>query len=139
MYSVYVSQYVLYIRFSESLNVVRVYCVLFITATPSSFLLSTQNLAEPSDVLIECLTQFSSVLTDLAPFLDSPNTSSSVLLVEVGPLSNIPVAIKTPQGSPLLHKLAIANSFMQMFVYIFKACNSAYVVSMHTYTVQCIY
>ena len=100
------------------------------------FLPSTQNLAEPSDVLIECLTQFSSVLTDLAPFLDSPNTSSSVLLVEVGPLSNIPDAIKTPQGSPLLHKLAIANSFMQMFVYIFKACNNAYVVSMHIYIVQ---
>ncbi|XP_064399727.1 E3 ubiquitin-protein ligase HUWE1-like isoform X3 [Halichondria panicea] len=84
------------------------------------------NLASPSDLLAECLGQLSSVLKDLSVFLDSPNSSKSILLEEVGPLSNVPEAIKTPQGSPLLHKLAIANSFMQLFVYFFKACCTSY-------------
>lgn len=90
-----------------------------------------QHLAQPSDLLSECLTQLSSVLTDLTPFLDSPQiASSSVLLEEVGPLSNAPEAIKSSLATPLLHKLAIVNGFLQLFVYIFKACHSAYVVSL---------
>ena len=89
-----------------------------------------QHLAQPSELLGECLGQLSSVMADLAPFLDSPQAaSSSVLLEEVGPLTNVPEAIKSPQATPLLHKLAIANGFLQLFVYIFKACHSAYVVS----------
>lgn len=85
-----------------------------------------QNLASPADLLTECLGQLSSVLNDLSALLDSPNSSKSVLLEEVGSLVNVTEAIKTPQDTPLLHKLTIANSFMQLFVYFFKACCTSY-------------
>lgn len=74
----------------------------------------------------ECLGQLSSVLKDLNHFLESPNSAKSVLLEEMGPLPNASEAVKTPRGNPLLHKLSVANSYMQLFVYFFKACCTTY-------------
>ena len=99
-----------------------------------SFTLSStsfpQNIAHAPELLQEGLGQLSSLLTDLTPFLESPqHAHSSVLLDEIGPLSNMTDAIKSPLATPLLHKLVAVNNFIQLFIHLSRASQVGYNVS----------
>lgn len=99
-----------------------------------------QNIAHPPELLTESLDQLSTLLKDLAPFLDSPEMAlHSVLLEEsngaaspcTAVASSAAAAAATPgeQGSPLLHRLVAVNAYMQLFVHLSRACQVGYNVS----------
>ena len=103
--------------------------------TPAPFLpsslfphaLCSQHIAHAAELLIESLSQLSALLSDLGPFLRSPqDASNSVLLQEVGPLSNLSQAIKCPGKTPILHKLVAVNAFIQLFVNLSRSCQAGY-------------
>ena len=95
-----------------------------------SFTSCLQNIAHAPELLQEGLGQLSSLLTDLKPFLESPqHAHSSVLLDEIGPLSNMTDAIKSPLATPLLHKLVAVNNFIQLFIHLSRASQVGYNVS----------
>jgi len=76
------------------------------------------------------LTQLSGLLSALGPFLRSPHDAShSVLLQEVGPLSQVAQAIKSPSRTPILHTLVAVNAFIQLFVNLSRSCQATYNVS----------
>ena len=96
-----------------------------------SFTSCLQNIAHAPELLQEGLGQLSSLLTDLKPFLESPqHAHSSVLLDEIGPLSNMTDAIKSPLATPLLHKLVAVNNFIQLFIHLSRASQVGYNVSL---------
>lgn len=77
------------------------------------------------------LSQLSTILLELSQFLQSPkDASSSVLLHEIGPLSNVPEAIKSAAVTPVLHRLVAVNSFIQLFVNLSRSCQAGYNVSL---------
>ena len=89
-----------------------------------------QHISHSPQLLSTSLSQLSSLLTSLSSFLSSPqNASKSVLLQEIGPLSNMAEAIKSPSVTPVLHKLVAVNAFIQLFVNLSRSCQAGYNVS----------
>lgn len=92
--------------------------------------LPEQHISHSTELLSTSLSQLSSLLTDLSPFLNSPqNASNSILLQEIGPLSNMTEAIMSPSVTPVLHKLVAVNAFIQLFVQLSRSCQAGYNVS----------
>ena len=59
--------------------------------------------------------QLQVVLTDLSPFVESPQQAKgSVLLKEVE-------SVSSPHQSFLMHKLAAAGAYIQLFIYLSKS------------------
>lgn len=99
-----------------------------------------QHISHSPELLTSSLTQLSSLLTELSPFLYSPqNASNSVLLQEIGPLANMTEAIKSPAVTPVLHKLVAVNAFIQLFVNLSRSCQAGYNVSHFTWSTRCMY
>ena len=93
-----------------------------------------QHISHSPELLTTSLTQLSSLLTELQPFLSSPqNASNSILLQEIGPLSNMTQAINCPTITPVLHKLVAVNAFIQLFVFLSRSCQAGYNVRLTTH------
>ena len=76
---------------------------------------SCQNIAHEGKLLEEALMQLQVVLTDLSPFVESPQQAKgSVLLKEVE-------SVSSPHQSFLMHKLAAAGAYIQLFIYLSKS------------------
>ncbi len=89
-----------------------------------------QHISHSPELLSTSLGQLSGLLKELSPFLNSPqDASKSVLLQEIGPLSNMADAIKSPSTTPVLHRLVAVNSFIQLFVNLSRSCQAGYNVS----------
>ena len=74
-----------------------------------------QNIAHEGKLLEEALMQLQVVLTDLSPFVESPQQAKgSVLLKEVE-------SVSSPHQSFLMHKLAAAGAYIQLFIYLSKS------------------
>ena len=92
--------------------------------------LCLQSIAHPKKLLEVCLDEFLQLLKSLEVFLDSPRRASgSVLLEEAGPHCKSPMLVHSPSRTPILHKLAAVNSFIQLFIDLSKASHVGYSVS----------
>lgn len=72
-------------------------------------------MAHEGKLLEEALHQLQQVLTDLSPFMESPHKAKgSVLLKEVE-------SVPSPDRSFLMHKLAAAGAYIQLFIHLSKS------------------
>ena len=91
-----------------------------------------QNIGHSANLVQEGITQLNELLGSLSPFLESPEKAgASVLLEEIGDLSNMEIMLQKPAATPLLRRLVAVNSFIQMFIHLCKTSHAGYNVSIH--------